>query len=289
MKMLTTLLISMSLFSTCRHTEPITPAQNFQSAKTLLNVSYGTDTLQRMDVYLPANRSADSTRVLVLIHGGGWAGGDKSEFAPVIPVLQKKLPHYAIVNLNYRLANQMTNHFPTQEQDIQAALQALVSKASEYGTSTDVVLLGASAGAHLALLQAYKHTTPVVPKAVISFFGPTDLAAIYNGQNNAYYKMGMELLVGGTPAAQPDVYKQASPITFAGKQNVPTLLLHGSGDRLVPVVQSKSLKEKLEKAGVPVELVIYPTEGHGWQGANLTDSYNRIAQFLEEHVSSKSN
>lgn len=284
MKLLLILLSSMSIFPACQHTERNTTFQKSLPAKTLLNVSYGTDSMQRMDVYLPANRSADSTNVLVLIHGGGWVYGDKSEFVNAIPVLQKKLPHYAIVNANYRLANQVTNHFPTQESDIQTALQRIVNASVEYGLSKNIVLLGASAGAHLALLQAYKYNTPVVPKAVISFFGPTDMTAMYNGQSNAYYKMGMQVLIGGTPVTKPDVFQQASPIYFAGKQNVPTLLLHGGRDGLVPVSQSKVLKEKLEAAHVQVELVVYPTEGHGWQGANLTDSYEHVVAFLEKQV-----
>ena len=274
----------MSIFTACQQAKENITVQKSVSAKTLLNVSYGTDTMQRMDFYLPANRSADSTPVLVLIHGGGWVYGDKAEFATAVPILQQKLPQYAIVNLNYRLANQVTNHFPTQENDIQAALRHIVAASAEYGVSKNMVLLGASAGAHLALLQAYKYNSPVVPKAVISFFGPADMTALYNSQSNAYYKMGMQVLVGGTPATKPDVFQLASPIYFVGKQKVPTLLLHGGRDGLVPLSQSQALKQKLEKENVPVDLVIYPAEGHGWHGANLTKSYERVEAFLNKQV-----
>lgn len=283
MKMLLTPLLSMSLFIACQQTEQAKLFQKPIPAKTILNVPYGNDTLQRMDVYLPANRSVDSTKVMLLIHGGGWIGGDKSEFAAAITILQQKLPHYALVNINYRLANQVANHFPTQEQDVHAALNAIIDSAADYQISKDVILLGASAGAHLALLQAYKYTTPVV-RAVISFFGPTDMADIYN---RSYYKDGLALLVGGTPATTPDKFAQTSPLNFAGKQQVPTLLLHGGKDGLVPVSQSKALKEKLDKAGVPAELVVYPEGGHGWQGADLTDSYNHIIRFLQANVEKK--
>jgi acetyl esterase/lipase len=275
----------MSIFTACQRTEGSVPVHHTSAlpAKNYVNVSYGEDSLQKMDVYLPANRT-DSTKVLVLIHGGGWIGGDKSEFAAAIPVLQEKLPQYAIFNINYRLANQMTNHFPTQENDVQAALQFITNKAGEYRISKNMVLMGASAGAHLALLQAYKHTDPVVPQAVISFFGPTDMADMYNRQSNAYYKMGLQLLIGGTPTAKPAVFSQASPVHFVSRQSPPTLLLHGGADGLVPLSQSKKLKEKLEAVGVPAELVVYPKEGHGWHGANLTDSYERVEQFLNTHV-----
>lgn len=282
--MLLALILTMSIFTSCQQPES-TAATTYTANKeqTFLNVAYGKDSMQKMDVYLPAKRSTN-TKVLVLIHGGGWAFGDKSEFAASIPQLQQRLPDYAIFNINYRLATSSTNHFPTQENDLQAALKYVISKAKEYHISKDVVLLGASAGAHLALLQAYKHNEPVVPKAVISFFGPVDMADIYNSQANGYYKMGLQLLLGGTPTTKPKLFEQASPINFVNGQSPPTLLLHGGRDGVVPVSHSKRLKERLDTLGVASELVIYQNEGHGWQGSNMTKAYNEIETFLKAHV-----
>jgi dipeptidyl aminopeptidase/acylaminoacyl peptidase len=107
---------------------------------------------------------------------------------------------------------------------------------------------------------------------------------MYNRQYNSYYQFALQLLVGGTPASKPEVFKQASPIHFVNPQSVPTLLLHGGRDGLVPASQSKNLKEKLDKAGVPAELVIYPNEGHGWYGANQSNSFERIVAFLKKYV-----
>src|ERR1043165_4258785 len=84
-----------------------------------LNVSYGSDTAQRMDVYLPASRSADTTKAIVFIHGGAWNSGDKSELTQYVTSLKKRLPNYAVFNINYRLASTTGNLFPTQENDVQ--------------------------------------------------------------------------------------------------------------------------------------------------------------------------
>jgi acetyl esterase/lipase len=284
MKMLLSLLFTMSIFTACQRTENSAAEQKLLPVETLLNIAYGKDSAQKMDVYLPANRTDSNTKVLVLIHGGGWASGDKSEFATAIPILKEKLPHYAIVNLNYRLASQTANHFPTQENDIKQAIQYILDKTNTYHISSNLALLGTSAGAHLALLQAYKHTDQLKPKAVISFFGPTDMTDMYNRQYNSYYQFALQLLVGGTPATKPDVFRQASPVHFVNRQSAPTLLLHGGKDGLVPPSQSKNLKEKLDKAGVPSELVIYPNEGHGWYGANQANSFDRIVTFLNKHM-----
>src|SRR6185436_7956948 len=150
---------------------------------TMLNISYGTNPQQKMDVYLPANRSTTITKVIIMIHGGGWNSGDKSDFNAYVDSLKKREPSYAIFNINYRLAN-TPDIFPAQEQDVKAAIEFINSKRQEYRVSDKFVLVGASAGAHLALLQGYKYSTPVKPKAIIDFFGPTDLVALYNNPPN---------------------------------------------------------------------------------------------------------
>ncbi len=91
-------------------------------SSTFLNVAYGDDPKQVMDIYLPAGRSAFTTKVMLLIHGGGWSGGDKHSFVTYIDSLKNYLTDYAFVNINYRLANYSHNKFPAQENDIKAAL-----------------------------------------------------------------------------------------------------------------------------------------------------------------------
>ncbi|MEI9944726.1 MAG: alpha/beta hydrolase [Chitinophagaceae bacterium] len=76
------------------------------------NVTYGSDARQKMDIYLPAGRTTSNTKVIVLIHGGGWTEGDKADFAPFISLIQEKLAGYAIFNINYRLSASGSNIFP---------------------------------------------------------------------------------------------------------------------------------------------------------------------------------
>ena len=99
------------------------------AASTTLNVSYGSDPLQKMDIYLPAGRTTSSTKVLVMVHGGGWTGGDKNDFNSYIPSFQARLTDYAIININYRLFTGSQNHFPTQENDVRHAVEFIISKA----------------------------------------------------------------------------------------------------------------------------------------------------------------
>jgi len=250
---------------------------------TMMNVSYGTNTQQKMDVYLPANRSATTTKVIIMIHGGGWSTGDKADFNEYVDSLKKREPTYAIFNINYRLANS-PDIFPAQEQDVKAAIEFIYNKRAEYKISDKFVLIGASAGGHLALLQGYKYSTPVKPKAIIDFFGPSDLISLYNNPPNPLVQPLLASVLGGTPITSNALYTQSSPINFVSSQSPATMILQGGADIVVSPSQSASLDTKLITSGVTHQYVFYPTEGHGWVGANLIDSFNKIQAFLAANV-----
>ena len=250
----------------------------------ILNVAYGDDPKQVMDIYLPEGRSVQKTKVMFLIHGGSWSGGDKHTFSAYVDSLKTRLPEYAFVNINYRLATMSLNKFPAQENDVKLALSFFIGKSTEYAVSKQVILLGASAGAHLALLQAYKYSDPVKVKAVISFFGPVDMADLYNFPITPQIPFLMQMFIGGTPAANPELYQQASPIFFAGPNSCPTLIFQGGRDQLVNPRQSTMLKARLDSLKVKNDLILYPNEGHGWKGASLRNSFDRVQRFLKETV-----
>ena len=252
-------------------------------AQTVLNVSYGKDSLQKMDIYLPAERSQNQTASLILIHGGSWNNGNKSDFNQYVDSFQRRLPHYAIYNLNYRLYNG-SNQFPTQEQDIKQAIDFIVARAQEDQIDKNkLVLLGASAGGHLALLQAYKYKEPKVA-AVIDFFAPTDLIAMYTKPWHPYLPIALEMVTGTNPKTNAESYLQSSPVDFITTHSAPTLIFHGSKDQIVDISQSRTLQEKLEKAGVAHELVVYPDRRHGWRGSGLTHSFDKIEAFLRKYL-----
>jgi acetyl esterase/lipase len=249
------------------------------------DVSYGTDAKQKMDVYLPAGRSSATTKVMILIHGGGWSTGDKTDFTLYVDTLKNRLPDYAIFNINYRLATAGSNLFPTQENDVKASIEFINAKRTEYKISDKFVLLGASAGAHLSLLQAYKYAMPVKIKAVADFFGPTDLVDMYNNPASILAPpAALAAVAGATPATNLTLYQQSSPINFITAQSPPTIILQGGVDPLVSPAQSAALNDKLQLMGVVHQYVFYPTETHGWVGANLTHSFNAIQAFLATNV-----
>lgn len=281
------------LFFSCSKNEltPGTPTPPVQppsalAASTQLNVAYGSDPLQKMDVYLPQGRSTASTKVMIMVHGGGWSQGDKTDMTAFVDTIQKRFPTYAVININYRLVTATGNFFPIQENDVKSAIEFIYNKRGDFAVSDKFVLLGASAGAHLSLLQAYKYNTPVKIKAVIDFFGPTDMTALYNDPASIYVPPSSiaQLFNGATPSSNSTAYVQSSPLTFVNAQTPPTIILHGGLDPLVKTSQATALRDKLNLSGVPNSFVLYPAEYHGWTGANLTDSFDKIQAFINQHV-----
>ena len=122
----------------------------------LYNVSYGSDPLQSLNIHLPQGRDILSTPLLIMVHAGQWSSGDKSDMNGYHSWLKAQLPGWAFASINYRLVQPSSNKFPTQEQDVEAAINFLVNIADSFKISRKFAVLGESAGGQLALLVANK-------------------------------------------------------------------------------------------------------------------------------------
>ncbi len=93
------------------------------------------------------------------------------------------------------------------------------------------------------------------------------------------------LLLAADPLEKPDVYREHSPITYASQVTTPTLILHGENDPAVPVAQAYAFYRALRERDVPVELVVYPGEGHGLsERAHQRDYLERLVRWLERYL-----
>ena len=273
--------------------DPIVPVPTpVLTAQSTNDVSYGTDALQKFDMVLPAGRTTATTKVLIVIHGGSWTAGDKADMTAYINAMKISLPNYAFFNLNYRLASTSgTNLFPTQENDVKAAVDFINAKRAEYNISDKISLLGASAGAHLALLQAYKYATPKI-KAVVDLYGPTDMAEMYNNPASSVSTpqlvAGVGFLTsgvfGGNPTTHAAAFNASSPIRYVSAQSPPTIMFHGGVDAVVRYQQSTTLDAKLALFGVVKQYVPYPSENHAYMGASLDDTFVKSIAFLNANV-----
>lgn len=268
------------LLASCS-TEELTPNSNESVAYT--NIEFGSDPQQKMDIFLPAGRTVNATKTILVIHGGSWTSGDKSEMTAVVDSLKKRLPNYAFINLNYRLAvNNAVNVFPAQENDVKTAIEFYLGKSSTYEISKDIIALGASAGAHLAMLHSYKNDPDKHVKVVVDLFGPTDLVAEWN--EGFLPQLALMAATGKTYDQDHAIYTQSSPVNFITAQSPPTIAFQGGMDYIVTPAQTNILITKLNSMGVPNQLVFYPNEGHGFSQANNTDAITKTLIFISKYV-----
>lgn len=248
-------------------------------AESLLDVSYGTTSDQVFDIYLPANRS-DDTKVLVLVHGGGWSSGDKADMNAFKDFLIQQLPELAIVNMNYRLADKNNLPYPMQTDDITTVVNTLKNTKEEYQIGDNLGFVGISAGAHLSLLWAYALDTEKKVNMVCSVVGPTNfLDPAYQNSEDETVK---ELIAQFGP--NNEILEEASPLQKLSEGAPPTILFYGGEDPLIPVSQGVDLASKLTDLNIEHEFTLYETEGHGWIGVNLLDTSLKLKAFIEKHL-----
>lgn len=250
-----------------------------------IDVSYGSAPQQIYDIYLPKNRSNSKTKVLILVHGGSWVSGDKSDLNGFIQTLKQEFPEYAIVNLNYQLATIGKSPFPMQIEDLEKAVSHLKSNSNDYQISTNYGFIGVSAGAHLSMVYSFQNSSSNNVKMVCSIVGPTNFTDENYISNPDYFEVstGIQLLTGVNYESNPDYYKNLSPYHIVTENAPPIILFYGGKDDLIPTSQGIDLHMRLDALGVINEFTLYENEGHGWEGDALNDTYIKLKQFILNH------
>ena len=213
----------------------------------------------RLDVSIP--EGTGPFPVAILIHGGGWGGGDKARehVPPTEPLTDAG---FTWVSVNYRLAPQ--HRWPACSDDVRTAIRWVKQHAAEFkGDPSRIALIGYSAGGHLAAYAAATADDDTRVQALVVFAGPTDLEADCDRRG------------GVSPALQAlfdhDIQlddairaklRDASPLVHVTADAPPCLLIHGTLDQSVPYAQSENYLARMKELGVPCELVTIPGGSH---------------------------
>lgn len=242
-----------------------------------------------LDLHLPARRTSNT--LLLYVHGGAWRSGSKSD----VPVKALVEHGYALASVSYRLSPEA--RFPANVHDIKAAIRYLRAQQRELGISADrIVILGTSAGAHLAALVGVSNGHPELEgrvgnhgeqsssvQGIVSFYGASNLMTIL--AQSTPHGLGvrtpaLELMLGSTPAENPELGRLASPVVHVDAQDPPLLLIHGDQDPQMPVNQSLELQAEYETRNLSVRFINVHGGKHG--GSEFYDSnmLDRVASFL---------
>ena len=217
------------------------------------------ETVQRslmLDIY-KSKILTESAPVIIFIHGGSWTKGDKEDY--LIYCLAFAQKGFVTASLSYRFSQETI--FPAAVEDVICAIRWIKANGSEYGIdSSKVALVGGSAGGHLAMMAAYSAdelyfssgcddsdiSTGV--QAIVNLYGPTDLTTDF-----AIAQEATKYFLGETYDKNPEIFVKASPLTYISPGDPPTLTMHGSIDKVVPIYQGDVLDKILKQNDVTHE------------------------------------
>lgn len=213
----------------------------------------------------PKNPNRSPMPAVLWFHGGGWARGDYAA-NPLVWLAQKG---YFTATIEYRLSAEAK--WPAQIEDCKLAVRWLRANAARFSVDPNRIgCWGSSAGGHLVACLGtmadqpqfegdggYPGTSSAV-QAVVDFCGPTDMTEGSEGILG-HWKDDAQIAVdlfGGTFKQRPEAWRAGSPITYVHAGEPPFIIVHGDADTSVPPDQSERFAAALERAGVPVQLIL---------------------------------
>lgn len=233
----------------------------------LKDIKYGPDTMNYLDLYLPSGRTS-KTPVIIVIHGGAWVMGDKSDFWSDMS-LEYFNEKIIVANINYRFVN-TSMHYLHILQDVKHVIDFLKLHSPHYKIPLNKYnLVGTSAGGHIALLYAYIADTARVISSVVSFAGLTNVndVAVKNIMEKNWGLANLHSnLLGEEFVPDSKTARNCSPLYNI--KPVPTLLIHAPDDDVVPYEQSQQLNDSLQLKKIKHILFTLPNGKHSPFGTN---------------------
>jgi len=258
----TLLLVSLSLLWGCDPAKKPVPKVELPPVKAKANFNMQTvvyrtvgDKNVELDLYVP-NPPQDAfrarpPRLVVLIHGGGWASGSKEELNDLSEYFVGK--GFAVANINYRLAPE--DIWPAMLEDCLAAVAYLRQHEADHGYDASRIIAGGeSAGGHLSMWLAVKGQV----STVLSISGLHDLSLKMTPEGEKY-KIVQKALGKNYPADVRDF----SPLNYVTSSLAPVYFIHGEKDPWVQFEHSARAESKLKSLGVRTKAVLVSGMGHG--------------------------
>lgn len=233
-------------------------------------IAYGKDALQVVDLWLPPGKAPHP--VVLMIHGGCWLTdvADRSIMNWIADDLAKR--GIAVWNVEYRGVDRPGGGYPGTFQDVAAAADLLVRDGPKLGLATDrVVVIGHSAGGHLALWLAarpalpasspFHATAPLRPGTAISQGGIPDLRTIAGLPDHGCGIKGAVAMAGAASPDRPDVYADTSPPEMPAS-GVAEIQVNGDSDTIAPPAFAADYAAKRKAKGQEVRSVTVAETGH---------------------------
>ena len=256
-----------------------------------------------LDLYVPLKDIDKKNPVVVFFHGGYWKYGsrkdipDKKYYDAVLKINEKGI---IVVSADYRLLDENTG-ITEQVNDCVDCVKWLIDNADRFNIDTkNISLWGTSAGAHLAMLVAYSRNREIFTdskmnfKSVISYYGPTDLNEMFFEGNkirkfeglaeedmNGFFREFLGKNFDTCYRMLSESFKSKSPVEYFPENPIPTLLVHGKRDDVVPLLQSEKLFHIAEKNDNDIELFSSEFYGHGFSDISEDEMSSVVEKTVE--------
>lgn len=219
-------------------------------------------------------KAGDRAPVLVQVPGGAWVSGNTRHQA--YPLMDRlRGAGWVCVPISYRLSPRAT--WPDHVVDVKRALAWVKANIEQYGGDPGfVVITGGSAGGHLSALAALSANQPEFQPgfeeadtsvaAAVPFYGVYDLLD-WDGRGGPAGNIGYieRVVLKSSPIEDRDRWRRASPITYAGPESPPVMLIHGTNDSLVPIDGARRLARALRQGSQqPVVYAELPRAQHAF-------------------------
>lgn len=216
------------------------------------DMSYGSDPLQKLDIFLPEPADQPAP-VLIFIHGGGWVECDKNQFSFAFGSLLER--GIMVVSVNYRLAP--AHRYPAAVEDCRDAVLWVREYITGFGGDPERLFLGGhSAGAHLAALTALRPQNAPgggLPAGVIA--GCIPIGGVYDFHTEIPYAYLRRFI-------RRQYLAEASPVTYLRPDAPPILIAHGDNDWMLPYPSAQRFLRAARKRDARACLVRLPRRCH---------------------------
>ena len=263
------------IFSTgCTGLQLLNATVSHRGYSRTLNLAYGQDPRQKLDVYLP-KKIAPNAKVVIFFYGGSWRDGSKTDYRFVAKALTSR--GFILVLPDYRLYPAVT--FPAFVEDGAAAVRWTRDHIADFGGDTNqLYLMGHSAGSHIAaLLTLDAHYLKAVGLERNAIRATATLSGPYDFTPNPWDRP-----VFNQPTNATDINPQIEPITFVDGHEPPMLLVQGLRDKIVAPSNAINLAARIRQAGGQVTCITYPKRGHAAVVVALVSPYQWLAPVLDD-------